>query len=76
MVYAMHPAGFWKNVIFLLTWPQVFSDTQILTHFIDYNGGGAGTNIILGRKITISPQPNIRLTWDQSVNSSLSVVVQ
>ena len=32
--------------------------------------------IILGRKIAISPQPSIRLTSDQSVNSSLSVVVQ
>ena len=32
--------------------------------------------IILCRKIAFSPQPNIQLTWDQSVNSSLSVVVQ
>ena len=39
------------------------------------NAGG-GAIIILCRKIAISPQPNIRSTWDQSVNSSLSVVVQ
>ena len=32
--------------------------------------------IILYRKIVISTEPNIRLTWDQSVNLSLSVVVQ
>ena len=31
---------------------------------------------IFCRKIAISPQPNIRWTWDQSVNSSLSVVIQ
>ena len=34
------------------------------------------TNIILCWKIAISPQPNIRFTRDQSVNSSLSIVVQ
>ena len=28
------------------------------------------------RKIAISPQPSIQLTWNQSVNFSLSVVVQ
>ena len=28
------------------------------------------------RKIAISPEPNLRWTSDQSVNSSLSVVVQ
>ena len=32
--------------------------------------------IILCRKIAISPELNIRWTSDQSVNSSLSVVVQ
>ena len=32
--------------------------------------------IILYRKIAISTEPNIRLTWDQSVKLSLSVVVQ
>ena len=41
-----------------------------------FREGGGG---LLGppcRKIAISPEPNLRCTSDQSVNSSLSVVVQ
>ena len=40
----------------------------------NYPRGGA--IIILCRKIAISPEPNLRWTSDQSVNSSLSVAVQ
>ena len=45
-----------------------------LEEYPNFPGGGA--IIILCRKIAISPQPNLRWTSDQSVNSSLSVAVQ
>ena len=38
--------------------------------------GRGGIFIILCQKIAISPEPNLRWTSDQSVNSSFSVVVQ
>ena len=37
---------------------------------------GGGANGPPCRKIAISPEPNLRWTSDQSVNSSLSIVVQ
>ena len=39
-------------------------------------GASSQELIILCRKIAISPEPNLRWTSDQSVNSSLSVAVQ
>ena len=44
---------------------------------LDFLGHPRGGAIIIHcRKIAISPEPNLRWTLDQSVNSSLSVVVQ
>ena len=40
------------------------------------NAEGGGTIILLHLRIAFSPERNIRWTQDQSVNSSLSVVVQ
>ena len=45
-------------------------------YFYNNLSRGGGAIIILCRKIAISPQPNLRWTSDQSVNSSLSVAVQ
>ena len=49
---------------------------HILHLFNPNSRGGGGAIILLHRRIAFSPQPNIRRTQDQSVNSSLSVVVQ
>ena len=49
---------------------------NVYDHFMGINkpvcdGYHLNPNIILSRKIAISPQPTIQLTWDQSVNSIL-----
>ena len=50
-------------------------ESHILTLIIP-GGGGGDKIIILGQKITISRELNIRRNSDQSVNSSLCVVFQ
>ena len=53
-----------------------FQSSSIVLSDLTISGTGGG---LLGppcRKIAISPEPNLRWTSDQSVNSSLSVVVQ
>ena len=57
-----------KKRALLLSWFNRGSSTNFEDDFFQI--------LILCHKITISPQPNIWLTSDQSVNLSLSVVVQ
>ena len=51
--------------------------SRFLSHTLTLiNAGMGGAIILLHRRIGVSPQRNIRLIQDQSVNSSLSIVVQ
>ena len=53
-----------------------FYGTEFLNDTLFFNTYYPGEVIILCRKIAISLEPNLCLTSDQSVNSSLSVGVQ
>ena len=61
-------------------WPNKTYSKKIIAKYLalihSVIGFGPFLIIILCRKFTISPEPNLRCTSDQPVNSSLSVVDQ
>ena len=56
-------------------WKQICVGWELHFHSRTATGEGGNAMIFLCRKIAISLEPNLRWTSDQSVNSSLSVVV-